>query len=294
MWNKYIEENRGFITASKLKTFLKSPEEFYLLYIKEEKPPYEKEKKAFKIWTALDDYLSYWKKAFEEKYFFDEWLLKAQLVERLETDWVDCKWLKVDELKRLYYWDVSNKIKLSDQEYQDILWMINELKRQPIFDINWKYENQKTFIWKYKNLQLKGTLDRFWVDTIRDYKTTGDICKFIWDWESKLKYDISMSFYWILVSCATGQKPELILDVVQSSAPYPFRSYKIPKDKIWQVVNQTIIPALDTLDRMMTAWELTKDESIWKVKTKDFYELAKDEIYPLMSTTIQTDFDTLQ
>jgi hypothetical protein len=32
-----------------LKTFIKSPEEFFLLYIKEETPPYEKEKKAFKM-----------------------------------------------------------------------------------------------------------------------------------------------------------------------------------------------------------------------------------------------------
>jgi hypothetical protein len=68
----------------------------------------------------------------------------------------------------------------------------------------------------------------------------------------------------------------------------------MPKEKILQVIEQTIKPMLDTLDAMMTARELTKDESIWKVKTKDFYEIAKDEMYPLLQTAIQTEFEYLQ
>lgn len=54
----YIERNRGYVTASKLKTFIKSPEAYYLEYIKE--VPLEREdSNAFILGTAFDDHLSY-------------------------------------------------------------------------------------------------------------------------------------------------------------------------------------------------------------------------------------------
>jgi hypothetical protein len=79
-----------------------------------------------------------------------------------------------------------------------------------------------------------------------------------------------MSFYWVLKWKATGEKSRLLLDVVQKTFPHPSRIYEIPQGEILNVVEQTIIPALDTLDAMMTAYNETKDESIWKVKQSDF------------------------
>jgi hypothetical protein len=47
--DKYIEENRGYITASKLKEFMRSPEQYFLKYIKEVPSLKEKEEKHFTL-----------------------------------------------------------------------------------------------------------------------------------------------------------------------------------------------------------------------------------------------------
>lgn len=54
----YIERNREFVTASKLKTFIKSPEAYYLEYIKEVAIERE-DSAAFILGTAFDDALTY-------------------------------------------------------------------------------------------------------------------------------------------------------------------------------------------------------------------------------------------
>jgi hypothetical protein len=56
--DKYIEENRGCITASKLKCFSNSPEEYFIKYVLET-PYLEKKKKCFEIGNAVDYFLSY-------------------------------------------------------------------------------------------------------------------------------------------------------------------------------------------------------------------------------------------
>ena len=43
----------------------------------------------------------------------------------------------------------------------NVLGMINEYKRQPLFNFEGKYETQKEFLFDYKGLQLRATLDRF-------------------------------------------------------------------------------------------------------------------------------------
>jgi PD-(D/E)XK nuclease superfamily len=67
----YIEKNRDFVTASKLKTFIKSPEAYYLQYIKEVPSPRETSK-AFTLGTAFDDALSYGAIEWNKKYFVDD------------------------------------------------------------------------------------------------------------------------------------------------------------------------------------------------------------------------------
>jgi len=292
--DRYIEENRWYITASKLKCFIKSPEDFFLKYIKEIEPLNKKEKKHFKLWQALDDYISYWEKVFNEKYFIDEWLNKWEIEKRLLEQWVDTKWLLVIELKELLYWDITNKIKLTKLDFETVNWCLNELTRQPLFNKDDKYIYQKTFIWQYKSLKLKCTLDRYKVWEIRDTKTTKSISSFIWDWKSKLLYDVSMSFYWVLINKATNEKSKLLLDVVQKTFPYPSRIFEIPQWDIIETVNQTIIPALDTLDTVMKAWEETKNEDVWKVRQLDFNKLSSCEMYPIMETAIQENIEILQ
>lgn len=297
--DKYIEENRWYITASKLKDFIKSPEFFYLKYIKEVPALREKEEKHFTIGTAIDDFISYWETIFYQKYFIDEWLKKQDLEERLALlhEPEIYKWLKVDELKELLYWDISKKIKLTAWDGETVLWCVNELQRQKLFKKDGWYTCQKTYIGKYKGLKLKGTLDRdiLWENSeIRDTKSCASINSFIWDWKEKLWYDVSMTFYWILKKVATGEKSKLYFDVVQKTFPYPSRIFEIPEWIIEETLDQTIIPALDTLDAVMKAWEETWDESVWKVKQSDLKKLSSCDLYPIMETTIQDDIEILQ
>jgi hypothetical protein len=67
-WNsasEYLEKNRWFITASKLKYFLTfGPEAYYYKFVKELVLD-EPEKDYYVVWTAFDDLVSYW-----ETYFF--------------------------------------------------------------------------------------------------------------------------------------------------------------------------------------------------------------------------------
>lgn len=301
MSDKYIEENRGYITASKLKEFMKSPEQFFLKYIKEVPQLQEKEKKCFRIWTAIDDLISYWEIKFAEKYFADEWLLKWDLIDILSIDYsLDVlKKMKLDELKELKYWEINSKIKLTKQEYEDILGCVRELYRQPLFNKGWWYECQKTYIGKYKWLELKWTLDRDKKDEFRDTKSNWNIARFEWDWK-EFWYDVSMAFYWVLKNRATWETPKAILDVVQSSFPYPSRIYELPQWDILDTVNTVIIPALDTLDVIMTAWKETGDENIWKVKPTNisrelhFKNLCSCDMYPIMESAIQKEVEILQ
>lgn len=59
--------------------------------------------------------------------------------------------------------------------------MLNEWKRQPLFDYEGDYETQKKVTAKYKNLTLCATLDRLGVEKglIRDMKTCNSLKKFI-------------------------------------------------------------------------------------------------------------------
>lgn len=295
--DKYIEENRGYITASKLKEFMKSPEHFFLKYIKEVPSLKEKEENHLKIGTAIDDFISYWENAFYKKYFIDEWLNMSEMKERLLKMWQDeelLKWLKKCDFEELLYWDRSKKIRLTAWDWETILWCVNELQRQTLFNKDGWYDCQKTFVWQYKSLKLKWTLDRYKTGEIRDTKSTANITKFIWEWKESLWYDVSMAFYWILTHKATGDKPRLFFDVVQKTFPFPSRIYEIPQWDILWIIENTIVPALDTLDALMKAREETKDESIWKVRQSDFNKLASCDMFPIMESAIQEEVEILQ
>lgn len=294
----YIEENRWFITASKLKDFMKSPEQYFLKYVKEEESPDKREKKHFVLWTALDDLVSYWKEKFSQKYYIDLWLVKAQLVERANIiTWEDCSKKVVAELKEICFWDLSEKVRLTKWDWETIFAMYDELKRQPLFNIKWEYEPQKTYNCTYwKNLKLKWTLDRDWIwkniEELRDTKSTASIKSFIWEWKDKLHYDLSMAFYWVLKFQATWTKSKLYLDVVQKTFPYASRIYEIPEQTTLEAIER-IKSALNTLDEIMTAYNATWDESVWKVKTP--FELQIDcDFYSKMETTIQENIEILQ
>lgn len=307
----YLEENRGYITASKLKDFMKSPEIYFLKYKKELQ--LEKPKTCFKIWTALDDYFSYWQKEFEKKYFIDEWLLKEDLQNILTERGVEFK--KSDtkpDLMDLVYWDWQSKTRLTKLEYETINNMIVELERQPLFNANWNYTPQVELKVEHQGLHFKGTLDRvFFEDKIfRDYKTTWDIkglirelqyeAENVWSWTVSEKgfntiwwgYLFSMAFYQLLLTIQHGEKFEAVLDIVSKNTWNASEFIKLDNNLLAEVVSKIIMPAINDLVEKEKEYAKTWDESIWQV-TRDRASLYGSEYFGAMESTKQKQFTNL-
>lgn len=181
----YLENNRGFITASKLKLFTQCPYSYYLKYEREEEIG-GTSGVHFGVGTAVDDFVSYGKEFFDNKYEIAE------------------KGKRQTDLKKIYF---------SYSDGAPILRVIAEMKRQPFFALhNLDHEMQVEIKGKWKDLQIKGTLDVVNIKnmTFRDTKTTAGkgfmpfsrVCKnAIKDFD----YVFSMSFYDILFSCKYGE-----------------------------------------------------------------------------------------
>lgn len=170
-------------------------------------------------------------------------------------------------------------------------------------DFGGDYQKQKTVEGSYKNLKLKGTLDRFLVfdkpdsegfeSVIRDTKTTGDILRFPFQAYNDLGYDVSMVFYYLLIFLTEKKKSKLVLDVVQTTGNFPSRVYEIPQEMIQNVLDNKIMPKLELLSVLHKQYEESKDPSIWKVRVP-FDTLVNSDTYYLMETTIQQEIELLQ
>ena len=243
---EYLDKNRGFVTASKLKYFLTyGPEAYYYKFVKEIILD-EEEKDYYIVWTAFDDLLSYWEDAWWEKYYIDEGLLKDDLIKKCEEKWFRTDW-KVEDLKKRLYGD---KIKLTPLQGESVLWMYKEAKRQPLVDLwNPLYMTQKDIECEFEGLKLKGTLDRLNLDEkmIRDRKTSGQFQNFEYNIETTFDYILSMSFYYVLVKVNFGVNCDVILDVFGKSKPYPYMWYKLDKVRLLSSLENKIIPWLRAL-----------------------------------------------
>lgn len=295
--NSYIIKTRWCITASKLKDYIINPELFYLKYIIESPVTFEKdEEDHFVIWTALDDLISYWEKAFDKKYFYEkEKLLKADLEKKLVEQWVEVdKKLKVDELRDMYYWKLKEwKTTLTKTQVDWIIAMYKEFHRQPLMKADdTSYEVQKQVSMKYKNLKLFWTFDRISEKNreIRDTKTTWEVKWFLKNCPDYW-YDISMSFYYWLWLLNSWQWFNLYLDVLSKDMPSCSRIVTIPLEKVADTFENIIIPALDSLSSDMEEWEKTYDSKVWLKWEKNREKLFKNEYYDQMQSTIITERD---
>lgn len=301
--NRYIEENRWYITASKLKYFITYwPEAYKLKYI-DEIPAKEIEAPYFLMWNAFDDLVSFGEDFFQEKYYIDEWLLKADLIERL---WDKCTWKeKVSELQDMYYWE---KIRLTQSQWDQILGMYAEAKRQPLADLWWEYSVQEAIICEYNWLKLRMKLDRFSLEKwlIRDRKTTLNFSNYEYKIEEVFDYVLSMAFYYVWVRVKYDKQCDVILDVLSKTAPHPYIAYKLDKNTLYEKVVHKIKPALDYLKICI---ETNTRESVYPITyhTTDQYgsvvthnqwepihrtQLMKCDHYWLMKWTIAHEFVT--
>jgi hypothetical protein len=293
MTNSYIERTRWFETASKVKIFIQSPEAYAKTFI-EEIALKERDPKCFIIGTAFDDYLSHGADYFFDKYFLDEGLLVSEMVERcIERGiTVESKESK-DSLMKKLYGNFDKKTRLTAMDAENVMGMIAEAMRQPLWDVpNWEYEAQKVVQCEYKGLKLQGTLDRLSLEKwlIRDYKTTAKLSDFAFKLSSEYGYEVSMAFYYALVKIVHEKECDVILDVVQSSYPYPSEVFQYQTEKLHQVFNQVILPALDSLAAMHTIYRETGDKNIWTTQTANALrsDLYKLDAYPVLETAKQT------
>ena len=242
----YLDRNRWFVTASKLKYFLTYwPEAYYYKFVKEIILD-EEEKDYYTVWTAFDDLLSYGEDFFNDKYYIDEWLLKEDLIKKCEEKGFITTW-KVEDLKARLYWD---KIKLTPMQWEAVLWMYREAKRQPLVDLwNPLYMAQKDIECEFEWMKLKGTLDRLNLEEkmIRDWKTSWQFQTFEYNIETTFDYILSMSFYYVLVKVNFWVDCDVILDVFGKSKPYPYMWYKLDKARLLSSLENKIIPGLRAL-----------------------------------------------
>ena len=240
---EYLEKNRWFVTASKLKYFLTFwPEAYYYKFVKEIVLD-EEEKDYYTVWTAFDDLVSYWEDFFNDKYYIDEGLLKEELIRKCEEKGFSTNG-KVEDLKARLYWD---KIKLTPLQWESVLWMYREAKRQPLVDLwNPLYFAQKDIECEFEWMKLKWTLDRLNLEEkmIRDRKTSGQFQTFEYNIETTFDYILSMSFYYVLVKVNYGIDCDVILDVFGKSKPYPYMWYKLDKARLLSSLENKIIPWL--------------------------------------------------
>lgn len=204
MSNSYLIENAWYLTASKLKSFKSSPLEYHKTY-NLELSEFNKNSEALFIWTALDDYVSYWENFFYKKYeILEEWKRKSSK---------------------------SDKLQLNQSQYNLIKNMIYTLKINPIFEYwNNNYDIQYKVETIFEWVKVKWTLDRFDKSNnlIRDLKTTADLWKFdkdirLWD---TFWYKFSLSFYAWLLHKKDWIECDAILDVIDKSSIPRYWCYK--------------------------------------------------------------------
>lgn len=293
----YIQSNRWFVTASKLKTFLRNPEEYKLQYIDEIELENEEEKRHFVIWTAFDDLVSYGKDFFLDKYAITEKYLKGELVEKAVAKWeIDKKIISKWNMSQLRQYLFPNrdesKIILTPAEGRDIMGMYEEVCRQPIADIGAEtYQKQFKVECEYKWLKLRWTLDRVDLERwlIRDRKTSWRIDHFEYDMENTFDYVMSMAFYYILVKVKHEKECDVILDVIGKKAPYIFIGYKIEKKRLLEKAISKIIPWLEALIQAYeTDTRLPVDPlTWWPIPRQD---MMKSPYYNYMTWSIQKNF----
>lgn len=307
-WNsiqEYLEKNRWFITASKLKYFLTfGPEAYYWKFIKEF-PLDEAEKDYYLVGTAFDDLVSYWEEYFFDKYYIDEGLLKEDLIRRCEELGLNT-WGKVEDLRERLYW---SKIKLTKLQGDNVFGMYNEIKRQPLVEF-WdpSYKAQVDIECEFEGLQLKWTLDRLSLEKkiIRDWKTSGQFQSFEYNLETTFDYILSMAFYYVLVKVNYNIDCDVVLDVLWKSKPYPYMWYKLDKPRLLSSLENKIIPGLRALKECQDKNEWKSVHPIGYVTQNKYWDiieyhawdpiartkLMECEYYPYLEGSVASDFIT--
>lgn len=184
MSNPYIENNRGFITASKIKAYLDNPQVYKAIYVDEQSTDFLPEFQAFKTGLLVDKYLLTPDK-FDYKFPLEN-SLKADLIEYINLNLPEIQLTgkeKVDDLKQIIYGDAKVLTVTEASLLKDIK---REIDRQPLW--NWLPEGYHDYLHQVElvddatfSIPIKGTLDRLSINyktktaIIRDLKTSSSL-----------------------------------------------------------------------------------------------------------------------
>ena len=299
MSNPYIENNRGFITASKIKSYLDNPQVYKAIYVDEQSTDFLPEFQAFKTGLLVDKYLLT-PEEFEYKFPLEN-SLKADLIEyiNLNLPQINLTWKeKVDELKTIIYWDTPV---LSATEASLLKDIKREIDRQPLW--SWLpegYESYKPQVEVVDDatffIPLKWTLDRLALNPttktaiIRDLKTSSSLdyipslnsTRFKHQMESNdpYHYKLQMAMYVHLVEKVLGYKVEkVIIDAIGTKDPNFYEAYSFDVDELRGLRPQIKTVIQDIIDEKFDNHEITRSS------------LASNRYYKLkIPLAIQKDF----
>ncbi len=296
MW--YVEDNRGYITASKIKLFMKSKEAYKKVYVDEVDTSFIKESKSLENGTIVDSYILT-PQQFVQDYAILEGTKKDDLIRQcLEQNIPVEKSDKVDDLKAKL---VGNKQVLTDGEVDMVKGIEAELKRQPLFDFFGRTENQKEIIVEYKGFKLKAKMDRLDLENkkIRDLKTSKDIeyrpmidmsqMEYSLINSDEYQYGFQLSFYAVLCYIQYWEWFDGILDCVKTSGNYAYEAYFYHKDTLKRIASSILFPALDAL---ITCHQKNNFEDSEERNSRG--ELLNERYYPILDSAIQKDFRIIE
>lgn len=290
--DNYIEENRGFITSSKLKTYLDNKEAYKKIYIDEiDTEGLVPESKALERWQMVDQFILS-PEEFEENYAFKPGKgYKADLVKACNERGIPTKGDTVKDLEAKLY---GNKTVITPGDEEMLFGIKRELKRQPIFDWDGEYDHQKELIAEYQWLKLRSKLDRFSEEKklIRDLKTTKDMsyssyneCSWFEDQlihNDKYRYWFQLAFYWVQVKVRYWVECDGIIDAIQPTGNYAFESYRYSSKTLKSIAGMFIFPALDQLI------EDTKNNDF--TPTGERGKLLDSRYYPFLDSAVQKEY----
>lgn len=251
MQDNYIEKNRGFITASKIKLFLDSPELYKAVYVDEVDTSNIKTPEAIEDGKMIDEYLLS-SDLFHQNYFLPQGkMLKADYVAALESAGIEFDPKEtVEQLKEKL---LGDKTVITPAKADMLVGIRKELKRQPLWA--WKpgdkeYLHQVDLTMDYRGEQIKGTLDRLYLDeenktaVIRDLKTSGSLwyntyshtTQFVKDLTTNdpFHYRLQMAMYvkLIQVNYPEINKIKVIIDAVSTKDPYYYEAIEYDTNEL--------------------------------------------------------------
>lgn len=251
----YIEENRGYITSTKLKAFDKCPMFYDLVYNKE--LLIEEPSDSLIMGRSFDDYMTLGKEGWEKK-----WAILEPRQKRTGFK--------------------GKQIPMTNSTGSIILAAVEEAMRQPIFDAENGYEKQVTIYAVYKaangeKLKLKGTLDRLSLakKLIRDWKLFQSIEKFEREYSfgDPYGYSFQSAFYQLLVLIDKDTLCEFVFDVVENNLDPHSDAFK-PNMEVLQQERARIISLLDQIAECQKSgkWRaIATDERVGKCTKCDMY-----------------------